>query len=85
MSCWIYKALDSEMSGEILSIGSSIPVTMFELASFVAEVAKSSVVLLNPLAEGDYYVADNQNTCERLQEFETEQWQTSILKYMGIN
>ena len=85
MSCWMYKALDSEMSGEVLSIGSSIPVTMFELASFIAEIAKSRVVLLNPMAEGDYYVADNQNTCERLQVFETEQWQTSILKYMESN
>lgn len=85
MSSWIYKALGSGISNEVLSIGSSTPVTMFELASFIAEKSNSRVTLLNPLAEGDYYVADNHSTCERLQEFETEQWQTSIMKYMGIN
>jgi len=85
MSSWIYKALQSGISNEVLSIGSSIPVTIFELASFIAKNSNSRVALLNPLAEGDYYVANNLSTCERLQEFETEPWQTSIMKYMGIN
>ena len=83
MSTWIYKSLDSNLDSSILTIGSSKPVTMIELANFIAGLSDSVVTLQHPLLEGDIYVANNHNTLNRLQVFETQKWQDLVLSYMG--
>lgn len=83
MSTWIYKSLDSNLDSSILTIGSSKPVTMIELANFIAGQSDSVVTLQHPLLEGDIYVANNHNTLNRLQVFETQKWQDLVLSYMG--
>ena len=84
LAFWIYKSLDPGVDSSILSIGSSTPVTMIELANFIAKQSDSKVILLNPETEGDVYIANNRTTLERLQVIETESWQDSVMKYMGI-
>ena len=84
MAAWIIKALDPEVNSAILSIGSSIPVTMIELAEFIAEQSKSRIILANPFKEADLYVANNSDTCERLRVNETEKWQDLVMKYMNL-
>jgi len=84
MATWIYKSLDSNLDSSILTIGSSKPVTMIELANFIAGLSDSAVTLQHPLLEGDIYVANNHNTLNKLQVFETQNWQDLVLSYMGI-
>ena len=84
LAFWIYKSLDPGVDSSILSIGSSTPVTMIQLANFIAKLSDSKVILLNPEAEGDVYIANNRTTLERLQVIETKSWQDSVMKYMGI-
>lgn len=82
MSSWIYRALDSTLDSNILSIGSSSPVTMIELATFIADLSDSQIVLLDPDSLADVYVADNRDTCNRLNVSETQKWKEQITHYM---
>ncbi len=83
MAAWIYKSLDSNLDSSILAIGSAKPVTMIELANFIAELSDSLVTIQNPMLEGDIYVANNHNTLDKLQVSETQNWQDLVLSYMG--
>ena len=84
MASWIYRALDSTVDSSVLSIGSSSPVTMIELATFIANLSNSKIILLNPDSQADVYLADNYETCKRLQVTETIKWQEQIMRYMKI-
>lgn len=84
MSDWIYKSLRSGVGSEILSIGSDKPVTMKELADYIATATGSKVTCLNPTMAGDYYVASNQETRARLLVAETTSWQTSTDEYLAF-
>jgi nucleoside-diphosphate-sugar epimerase len=84
MASWIYRALDSTVDSSVLSIGSSSPVTMIELATFIANLSNSKIVILNPDSQADVYLADNYETCKRLQVIETIKWQEQIMRYMKI-
>ncbi|MEI9907401.1 MAG: NAD(P)-dependent oxidoreductase [Actinomycetota bacterium] len=82
MSDWIYRALNPKVSSEILSIGSEVPVTLGEVATFVADKTNSEIIYLDPLREGDYYVASNGLTRDRLGVEERTSWQTSLESYI---
>jgi nucleoside-diphosphate-sugar epimerase len=82
MSEWIYKSFLPDLDDAILAIGSEKPVTMTELAEYIAGKTGSEVLFLNPFIDGDYYVADNQETRVRLQVEEKTPWQTSIDRYL---
>lgn len=84
MSDWMYKSLHSGVGSEILSIGSDKPVTMKELADYIATATDSKVTCLNPTTAGDCYVASNQETRARLLVAETTSWQTSIDEYLAF-
>lgn len=84
MSDWMYRSLQPNIGSDVLSIGSDKPVTMKELADYIASVTNSSVSLLNPAIAGDYYVASNQDTRARLLVRETASWQTSIDEYLAF-
>lgn len=84
MADWIYASLRPGVGSEILSVGSEIPVTMKELADYIAEKTGSSVTLKNPQVVGDYYVANNEKTRGRLLVQERASWQTSVDEYIAF-
>jgi nucleoside-diphosphate-sugar epimerase len=82
MSRWIHRSLFSKKVLDTLDIGSEVPVTLMELATYIASLTNSTVEILNPNADGDVYVASNAITRANLNEQETKTWKTSILEYL---
>ena len=79
MSGWIVAALQSDLDLPLLSIGSSVPVTMIDLAEFVAQQFSAKVIVDNQHKIGDVYVADNEITKDLLKVDETISWQQALL------
>lgn len=79
MSNWIVAALQSDLDLPLLSIGSSVPVTMIDLAEFVAKQFSAKVVIDDQYEIGDLYVADNEITKDLLKVDETISWQQALL------
>jgi nucleoside-diphosphate-sugar epimerase len=84
MSAWIFSALEKDQELPLLSIGSSIPVRMIDLAEFIAEQFSARVVLSDHYEIGDIYVADNARTKELLNVDETISWQQAILDLIKV-
>ena len=59
-------------------MGSNLPVSILELADFIAKRTDSRVRIFNPNTEGDIYVADNETTQRQLGVTETKIWKDSI-------
>ena len=79
MSNWIVAALKSDQELPLLSIGSSIPVTMIDLAEFIAQQLSAKVIVDDRHKIGDVYIADNELTKDLLKVDETISWQQSLL------
>ena len=79
MSNWIFTALKSDQELPLLSIGSSVPVTMIDLAEFIAKQFSAKVVVDDHHKIGDVYVADNESTKNLLKVDETISWQQALL------
>lgn len=79
MSNWIFSALRANSGLPLLSIGSSVAVTMIDLAEFVAAQFSAKVVINDQHTAGDVYVADNELTKNLLQVDETISWQQALL------
>jgi len=82
MANWIVGALQADTDLPLLSIGSCVPVTMLELAEFIAERLSAKVVLSAQYPEGDCYVADNKLTKDLLKVDQTISWQESLLDFI---
>jgi len=80
MSAWLWSALNTTSTTEILSIGSNRGVTLGELANFIAARTDSRIILQDPKAFGDEYVADNFMTQEHLNVSESKLWEESTLE-----
>ena len=80
MSAWLWSALKTAASDEILSIGSSRGVTIGELAHFISGQTDSRIILEDPNAFGDEYVADNSKTLDYLNVSESKLWEQSTLE-----
>jgi nucleoside-diphosphate-sugar epimerase len=80
MSAWLWSALKSPASDEILSVGSSRGVTLGELAHYIGAQTDSPVIFENPDAFGDEYVADNLKTLDYLNVSEGKLWEESTLE-----
>ena len=85
MAHWIVTAVRLDTAPPILAIGSSVPVTMIELAEFVAENFSAEVCIENPNAVGDRYVADNSLTMRTLGVEETIHWKQSLLEFIDLS
>ena len=79
MSNWLVAALRSDDELPLLAIGSSIPVTMTDLADFIAEQFSAKVVINDQHTSGDIYVADNELTMDLLKVGETISWKDALL------
>jgi nucleoside-diphosphate-sugar epimerase len=84
MSTWLWSALNTAPSNEILSIGSHRGVTLGEVANFIAAQTDSRVILQAPNAFGDEYVADNFMTQEYLNVSESKLWEDSTLECINF-
>ena len=84
MSEWIFSALKSNQELPLLSIGSSIPVRMIDLAEFIAKQFSSRVVVNDEYEIGDVYIADNARTKDLLKVDETISWQQAILDLIKV-
>lgn len=84
MSRWIYKSLGTNNSKEILHIGSSHPVSILELASYIALKTNSKVEIMNENAPLDDYFANNATTLNMLRESETSNWCEMIDSLLSI-
>ena len=80
MSQWIIAALNAKSGLPLLSIGSSVPVTMLDLAEFVAEQFSAKVEVDSHEITGDRYVADNQITKTALGVDEAISWKHAIVQ-----
>ena len=80
MSQWIVAALNANSGLPLLSIGSSVPVRMLELAEFVAEQFSAKVEVESHEITGDRYVADNQITKTALGVDEAISWKRAIVE-----
>ena len=80
MSAWLWSALNTTPTTEILSIGSHRGVTLGEVANFIAAQTDSRVIMQDPNAFGDEYVADNFMTQEHLNVSESKLWEDSTLE-----
>ena len=79
MSNWIVAALKFDRDLPLLSIGSSVPVTMIDLAEFIAKQFSAKVVIDDQHKIGDVYIADNTITKDLLKVDETISWQKALL------
>ena len=84
MSTWILRSLQSAKSPRIFSVGSSVKVTISELAEFIATATRAKVEYLNPNAPGDIYTAENALTIESLGVTETKNWQDAVIECIEI-
>lgn len=80
MSAWLWSALNTTPTTEILSIGSNRGVTLGELANFIAMQTDSRVILQEPNAFGDEYVANNFMTQKHLNVSESKLWEESTIE-----
>jgi len=81
MANWLFEALQSDTGLPLLSIGSSTPVTMLELANFIAERFSAQVFISDEHPVGDFYVADNRLTIAALNVDQTISWQDALLGF----
>jgi nucleoside-diphosphate-sugar epimerase len=84
MSAWIIAALQSDQELPLLSIGSSVPVTMIDLAEFVAKQFSAKVIVKDHHKVGDVYIADNELTKNLLKVDETISWQEALLDLIQV-
>lgn len=79
MSTWIMATLKADIELPILSIGSCVPITMHDLAEFIAAHFSAKVMVDDQYTTGDFYVAENEQTKDLLKVDETISWQNALL------
>jgi len=84
MASWIVATLQSDQELALLSIGSSVPVTMIDLAEFVAKQFSAKVIVNDQHKIGDLYIADNELTKDLLKVDETISWQEALLDLIKV-
>jgi len=84
LSNWILMSLRVENPPKLVSIGSSIEVSIAELADFIATATGAKIEYLNPNAPGDIYTADNAATLESLGVAETKYWQDAVIECIAM-
>lgn len=78
MSMWLYQCLTNSKAKHIVSIGSSDPVTLRELAEFISNLTGALINYLDPNASGDQYVAINSGEKQLLGLDEGVNWRQSV-------
>lgn len=79
---WLLTSLVSQNAFTDLQIGSSQPVTIRELAEFIAESTSSELNYASDPIPGDIYLPDNQETQDKLGVIEGKGWKTAVLEML---
>jgi nucleoside-diphosphate-sugar epimerase len=78
LSDWIYKTIQLDSKPKIMNFGSSVPVTINELANYIAKKTKSEVEFQDSNQPPDIYVAENKLTLDLLKVSEGRGWKEQI-------
>ena len=78
MSMWLYQCLTNSSAKHIVSVGSSDPVTIKELAEFISNLTGAVINYIHPNASGDQYVAINEEEKQLLGLDEGVNWRQSV-------
>lgn len=80
---WILSSLVCKNSYTDLQIGSSQPVTIRELAEYIAENTSSEVCYATAPKPGDIYLPNNKATQDRLGVNEGKDWKRAVLEMLN--
>jgi len=75
---WIFAALVSKVAHTNLEIGSNDPVTIKELAEFIAQETSARVTFVKEPCIGDVYLPDNRETKDKLGVVEGKSWKLAV-------
>jgi len=84
MSMWLYNCLINPNAQNIVSIGSSDPVTIAELAEYISKLTGAEINYLHPNAPGDRYVAINAREKQFLNLDEGVNWRQSVQECINL-
>ena len=84
MSHWLANCVLNEKIEGIISIGSSNPVTIRELAEFVSSITKAKVIFGNTKIEPSVYLPKNESNYKILGLSEGPNWQDSIEECINL-
>ena len=82
LSEWILSSFKAE-KGSVLQIGSSKPVSIMELAQYIAQKTNSQIDLPESFTSGDRYIANNLDTMRILEVTETQSWNFQVDDVLG--
>jgi nucleoside-diphosphate-sugar epimerase len=83
MSEWILKAMTTFEPYPILQIGSNEPVTIKQLAEFIAQETNSEIDYSREPTIGDIYIPDNTETRNKLGVEEGKGWKDAVLEMIA--
>jgi len=84
MSMWLYQCLINSSAKNIVSIGSSDPVTIEELAEYISKSTGALIRYMHPNAPGDQYVAINTKEKQLLGLDEGVNWHQSVRECIDL-
>ena len=84
MSNWLANCLINDKIHGIVTIGSSKPVTIRELAEFISYKTKAKIVIGNSEIEPSVYLPNNENVFNILGLSEGPNWQDSVMECINI-
>ena len=84
MSDWLANCIMNEKIHGVVTIGSSQPVTIRELAEFISYKTKAKIVIGNSEMEPSVYLPNNKNSFKILGLSEGPNWQDSVMECINI-
>ena len=84
MSNWLANCMMNKKIHGVVTIGSSKPVTILELAEFISYKTKAKIVIGNSEMEPSVYLPNNENSFKVLGLSEGPNWQDSVMECINI-
>ena len=84
MSDWLANCIMNKKIHGVVTIGSSQPVTIRELAEFISYKTKAQIVIGNSQIEPSIYLPNNENSFKILGLSEGPNWQDSVMECINI-
>jgi nucleoside-diphosphate-sugar epimerase len=84
MSNWLANCMMNEKIHGVVTIGSSKPVTIRELAEFISYKTNAKIIIGNSEMEPSVYLPNNENSFKILGLSEGPNWQDSVMECINI-